>query len=89
MANVTIYVKSWDPYCRRSLALLDSKSVDYEAFDVDESEVFAAEMMERSNGRRTVPQIFIGDRHVGSCDDLEEANARGDLDSWLASEASV
>ena len=89
MANVTIYVKSWCPYSQRALALLDSKSIDYEAFDVEESEVYAAEMVERSNGRRTVPQVFIGDRYVGGCDDLEEANARGDLDTWLASEASV
>jgi glutaredoxin 3 len=87
MAAVTAYVKSWCPYCQRALALLETKPVDVEVLDVDDDPARYDEMVRKSGGRRTVPQIFIGERHVGGSDELSAANARGDLDNWLSAEA--
>jgi len=81
--SVTIYLAGWCPYCERAKALLDRKGVSYTAIDVDAAG--RTEMIERS-GRRTVPQIFIADRHVGGCDDLYALDAAGDLDPLLRAE---
>lgn len=89
MAQVTVYVKSWCPYCVRALALLETKPVDVEIIDVEDDHQHYRDMVRRSHGRRTVPQIFIGDRHVGGCDDLHAADARGELDTWLSHEVIV
>lgn len=84
MAEVTIYTKPFCPYCERALALLEKKGVKVTehiaAMDPDKK----AEMMQRS-GRATYPQIFIGDRHIGGCDDLMALEAQGGLDPLLAS----
>ncbi|MDQ7008109.1 MAG: glutaredoxin 3 [Acidobacteriota bacterium] len=83
MPKVTIYTRSWCPYCHRALALLESKGVEAEVIDVERTEGALAEMLERSAGAATVPQIFIGERHVGGCDDLVALDRNGRLDPLL------
>jgi glutaredoxin 3 len=83
MPHVTIYTKSWCPYCHAAKDLLASKNVPFEEIDVASGEIQAA-MAKRAHGRRTVPQIFIGDEHVGGCDDLHALDAAGKLDAILA-----
>jgi glutaredoxin 3 len=80
--KVQIYSTSWCPYCDRARRLLKQKDVDFEEIDVEARPEARAEMMARS-GRRTVPQIFIGDIHVGGCDDLYELDAANGLDPLL------
>jgi glutaredoxin 3 len=80
--KVVIYTTGWCPYCTRARELLDSKGVAFEEIDVDARPEARTEMMARS-GRRTVPQIFIGETHVGGCDDLHELDASGRLDTLL------
>jgi glutaredoxin 3 len=79
---VTMYTTSWCPYCSRARALLARKGVAVEDIDIEASPDRRAEMQSRS-GRRTVPQIFIGDQHVGGCDDLHALEEAGKLDSLL------
>ncbi len=81
-AAVTIYTTNWCPYCTRAKALLNSKNVAYTEIDVEATPGARDEMMTRS-GRRSVPQIFIGDQHVGGCDDLHDAERSGNLDKLL------
>ena len=80
--DIVIYSASWCPYCARALALLKSKDVQVTVIDVDAQPDKRAEMQSRT-GRRTVPQIYIGDRHVGGCDDLHELDRTGGLDPLL------
>ena len=82
MKPVVIYTTAVCPYCDRAKALLTRKNVPFEEIRVDRDDVKKIEMMERSN-RRTVPQIFIGDRHVGGSDDLHALESQGELDAWL------
>ena len=83
-----MYATGWCPYCHRAEALLKSKGVsDLEKILVDREPERRAEMMQKS-GRRTVPQIWIGERHVGGCDDLVELDRKGELDVLLAGGAS-
>ena len=89
MAQVTVYLKEWCPYCQRALALLATKPVEVETIDVEDDPERYQEMVQKAGGRRTVPQIFIGERHVGGCDDLHAADARGELDAWLSHEVVV
>ncbi|MCC2110656.1 MAG: glutaredoxin 3 [Hyphomicrobiales bacterium] len=84
MANVVIYTTSICPYCFRAKRLLEKKGVAYDEIDVGGDPAERAVMTERS-GRYTVPQIFIGDRHVGGFDDLAELDMDGELDELLAS----
>ena len=83
MARVEIYTKFGCPYCGRAKALLSGKGVEYEEIDIGMNGAKRQEMMERSNGRYTVPQIFIGGRHVGGSDDLAELDRSGGLDPLL------
>jgi glutaredoxin 3 len=83
MAPVTIYTKSWCPYCSAAKELLTQKGVSFEEIDVADRAKQAA-MAQRTGGRSTVPQIFIGDVHVGGCDDLYALESAGRLDSLLA-----
>ena len=85
-AKVVMYLTDWCPYCARARGLLERKGVTYETIDIDERPEARAEMMARS-GRRSVPQIFIGDKHVGGCDDLYALDADGGLDPLLNSGA--
>ena len=74
VAKVVMYATAWCPYCARARELLESKKVDFQVIDIDRDPALRQEMMARSN-RHTVPQIFIGDVHVGGCDDLHALNA--------------
>lgn len=82
MPNVVVYAAEYCPYCRRALALLDSKGARYTVRDVGCDSRLWKEIDERT-GRNTVPQIFIDDRHIGGCDDLFALEGRGALDSFL------
>jgi glutaredoxin 3 len=82
MSKVQIYTTGWCPYCFAAKALLDGKGVAYEEIDASDSAV-RAEMIQRAHGRRTVPQIFIGDRHIGGYDDMAALERRGQLDPQL------
>jgi len=79
---VLIYTTSWCPYCERARALLASKGVTVREIDVEAEPHQRSEMIRRS-GRRTVPQIFIGERHIGGSDDLQALDAAGALDALL------
>ena len=83
MPQVTIYTKPFCPYCTRALALLNEKGVDFTEIEAAFDPAKKAEMVQRSNGRMTFPQIFIGDRHVGGCDDLYALDDSGKLDPLL------
>ena len=80
--KVRMYATGWCPYCERARQLLQQKGIAFEEIDVDARPEARAEMRARS-GRHTVPQIFIGETHVGGCDDLYELDARGGLDTLL------
>ena len=81
--TITLYVTGWCPYCQRAKALLNSKQLAFNEIDVDEDPKLRQEMTARS-GRRTVPQIFIGERHVGGCDDLYALESQGELDQLVS-----
>ncbi len=81
-AKVQLYATGWCPYCTRARQLLISKGVEIEEIDVDARPDAREEMIARS-GRRTVPQIFINQTHVGGCDDLIALNDAGGLDPLL------
>lgn len=83
MAKVTIYTTSLCPYCTMAKRLLTKKGVAFDEIDVGARPALRAEMEERS-GRQTVPQIWIGDAHVGGCDDLYALDDAGRLDPMLA-----
>ena len=84
MAKVEIYSKMTCPYCIRAKMLLKQKGAEIEEIPVDFGGEKKQEMIERANGRTTVPQIFIDGRHVGGCDDLFELESNGQLDELLA-----
>jgi glutaredoxin 3 len=84
MAQVTIYTKAYCPYCVRAKALLSQKGVQFDEIKIDEQPELRPAMIERANGRTTVPQIFIGATHVGGCDDLFALENAGTLNSLLS-----
>ena len=84
MPKVEIYTKMFCPYCVRAKRLLGEKGVVFEEHDITLGGPQRAEMIQRANGRSTVPQIFIGDRHVGGSDDLAALERAGKLDPLLA-----
>ncbi|WP_319200752.1 glutaredoxin 3 [uncultured Ilyobacter sp.] len=81
--EITIYIKKTCPYCIRAKMLLDSKKVNYTEIDIEEHPEQREVMITRSNGRKTVPQIFIDEFHVGGCDDLFALDNSKRLDSLL------
>ncbi|MEO0456634.1 MAG: glutaredoxin 3 [Cyanobacteria bacterium P01_A01_bin.114] len=83
MSKVEIYTWSRCPFCIRAKSLLDQKGVSYTEYCIDGDEAARADMAERSNGRRSLPQIFINEQHVGGCDDLHSLDARSQLDELL------
>ena len=84
MPAVEIYVKTTCGYCWRAKHLLETKGVEYKEIVVDFGGPERERMIERANGRRTVPQIFIAGRHIGGCDDLFALERGGRLDELLA-----
>jgi len=83
MAKVEIYYWTTCPYCKRARALLDSKGVEYTGYDITGDEAARAKMVERTGGPKSVPQIFIDDKHYGGCDDIHALDAKGELDKLL------
>jgi glutaredoxin 3 len=79
---VTVYLTDWCPYCRRAKELLSGKNVAITEINVDDEPKSREEMIARGN-RRSVPQIFIGERHVGGCDDLFALDRSGELDRLI------
>ena len=84
MAPIVIYTKLTCPYCHAAKALLRSKGAPFEEIGVDGDRTAQAAMAVKASGRSTVPQIFIGDTHVGGCEDLHALEAAGELDGILA-----
>ncbi len=84
MKKVIVYSGPNCPYCQQAKKLLEHKGVAFEEYNVRADPGKLEEMMQKSGGRRTIPQIFIGDRHVGGYDDLHALNAAGGLDEILA-----
>ena len=84
MQSVTIYTKSTCPYCHAALDLLRKKGAAYDEISVDGDRAAQTAMADRAGGSSTVPQIFIGARHVGGCDDIYALESDGKLDALLA-----
>ena len=84
MANVEVYTTMWCPFCHRAKYLLSSKGVAFTEIDVGMSGVKKREMLERADGRHTVPQIFIDGVGIGGSDELAALEAGGKLDPMLA-----
>lgn len=83
MTAIDLYSTAICPYCVAAKNFLTSRGLDYREIRVDRDRDEFDRMLERSGGRRTVPQIFINDRHVGGYDDLMQLYRNGELDSWL------
>ncbi len=84
MVDVTIYTRMGCGYCTAAKRLLDRKGIAYTEHDASFSPELRQEMIVRANGRSTFPQIFVGDVHVGGCDDLHALEAQGRLDALLS-----
>jgi len=84
MTKVEIYTKFLCPYCTRAKALLTKKGVAFEEHDISMGGPLRAQMLERSGGRMTVPQVFINDQHIGGSDELAALDRAGKLDPLLA-----
>lgn len=84
MANVELYTKDYCPFCRRAVALLTQKGVEFSNTDILDHPTQRDVMITRANGHSTVPQIFINDAHIGGCDDLFALEYQGKLDALLA-----
>lgn len=85
MAKVTIYTRAFCPYCTRAVQVLKEKGVELNEIDAGMDAKLREEMIQRSNGGRTFPQIFVGDTHIGGCDDMMALDRAGKLDPMLAS----
>lgn len=83
MSQVIIYTKPWCPYCVRAVKLLEDKGVSYTEIEAASDPNVRREMIQKS-GRMTYPQIFIGERHIGGCDDMVALERAGQLDRLLA-----
>lgn len=84
MAKVTIYTRQFCPYCTRAVAVLQDKGAEINEIDAGMDPALRAEMTERSGGGRTFPQIFVGDKHIGGCDEMLALDRKGGLDPLLA-----
>ena len=82
-AKVEIYTWSSCPFCIRAKGLLDQKGVEYSEYCIDGDENARNKMRKRANGRSTLPQIFIDDRHIGGCDDIYALERKGELEPLL------
>ncbi|MCA0303472.1 MAG: glutaredoxin 3 [Proteobacteria bacterium] len=84
MTNIVMYSTAFCGYCQRARNLFERKGVEVREIKIDEDPKEREIMLQRSGGRRTVPQIFIGERHVGGFDDLAALDRSGELDKLLA-----
>jgi glutaredoxin 3 len=84
MAHVTIYTRPGCGYCSRALSLLQQKGVEFTEINAGFDPALRQEMVQRSGGGSTFPQIFVGDRYIGGCDDMMLLERRGQLDPLLA-----
>jgi glutaredoxin 3 len=82
-ANIELFTTTYCPYCLRAKALLDKKGVPYQLIDLSNDDEGRDRLVQRTNGKRTVPQIFINDKHIGGCDDLYALDKSGALDRLL------
>ncbi len=82
-AKVEIYTWSTCPFCIRAKALLNRKQVDFIEYCIDGDQNAREDMADRANGNRSLPQIFIDDRHIGGCDELHALDRSGKLDPML------
>ncbi|WP_204102589.1 MULTISPECIES: glutaredoxin 3 [Spirulina sp. CCY15215] len=87
-AKVEIYTWSTCPFCIRAKALLQKKAVEFTEYCIDGDNAAREKMTERANGKRSLPQIFIGDRHIGGCDDLYDLDGQGQLEPLLQGQAA-
>lgn len=83
MHNITIYTTTYCPYCVKAKDLLKRKGLEYEEINVENQPELREALVVKAGGRKTVPQIFIGDHHVGGCDDLYALDKTGELDKLL------
>ena len=83
MPKILIYTTDYCHYCKRAKALLDSKNVTYQEIDLSNDQEEREKLILKANGRKTVPQIFIDDYHVGGCDDLIALDQSGKLEELL------
>ena len=83
MANIVIYTKATCPYCAKAKKLLIQKGQKFNEIDITGDDTLRSQMIEKANGRHTVPQIFINDEHIGGCDDLHALDDAGELDKKL------
>ncbi len=84
MPSVEIYTQPWCPFCSRAVNLLTKKGADFQEINAPHGSAERRQATKRSGGRTTVPQIFIGEQHVGGCDDLMALDRAGKLDPLLA-----
>lgn len=87
--NVEIYTWQTCPFCIWAKMLLWWKGVNFNEYKIDGDEAARNKMAERANGKRTVPQIFINNQHIGGCDDIYALNRKGGLDTLLAQSATL
>jgi len=85
MTDILIYTASYCPYCTKAKELLKMKGRSFKEIDVTDSDKLRAEMMKKSGGRKTIPQIFINGKHIGGFDDISALDNKGELDTLLAS----
>lgn len=83
MANIEVYTTNYCPYCVKAKQLLNKKGVSFKEIDVTSDLEAREKLVIKAQGRKTVPQIFINDQHIGGCDDLYELESQGKLDQLL------
>ena len=83
MVNIDIYTTPYCPFCIRAKKLLTNKKVEFKEIDLSENPDKFEEMLSKSNGARTVPQIFVNGEHIGDCDHIHDLDQKGELDKLL------
>lgn len=83
MPEIEIYTQSWCPFCERAMHVLTKKGVEFREIDAPNGSAARREARERSGGRTSVPQIFVGGTHIGGCDDLLALDRNGKLNPLL------
>lgn len=83
MAKIVVYTTNYCPYCVKAKQLLTKKGVEFTEIDLTHNDAARLDLVKKAGGRKTVPQIFINDQHIGGCDDLYALDAKGELDPLL------